>query len=37
MGRAAAQMLAAEYGVDIDYESVPRLCDGFGLVFGTAI
>jgi quercetin dioxygenase-like cupin family protein len=33
--RAALQTLAAEYGVDIDYESIPRLCDALGLEFGS--
>ena len=33
-GRSAVQTLAAEYGVDIDFDSVPRLCDELGLVFG---
>jgi quercetin dioxygenase-like cupin family protein len=32
--RGAVQMLAAEYGVEIDYDSVPRLCEQFGLVYG---
>ena len=33
-GRPAVETLAAEYGVEIDYDSVPRLCQEFGLVYG---
>jgi quercetin dioxygenase-like cupin family protein len=32
-GRSAIQTLAAEYGVEIDYDSVPRLCRELGLAF----
>jgi mannose-6-phosphate isomerase-like protein (cupin superfamily) len=31
---AAIQALAAEYGIEFDFDSVPRLCEEFGLRFG---
>jgi transposase len=31
---AAVQALAAEYGVEVDFDSVPRLCEELGLVYG---
>jgi mannose-6-phosphate isomerase-like protein (cupin superfamily) len=31
---AAIQRLAAEYGIEFDFDSVPRLCDEHGLTFG---
>ena len=33
-GRTAVQALAAEYGVEVDFDSVARLCDELGLVYG---
>jgi quercetin dioxygenase-like cupin family protein len=32
--QAAIQTLAAEYGLDFDFDSVPKLCEQFGLTFG---
>jgi quercetin dioxygenase-like cupin family protein len=31
---AAIQSLAAEYGIEFDFESVPKVCARFGLTFG---
>lgn len=31
---AAIQSLAAEYGIEFDFDSVPRLCERHGLTFG---
>jgi mannose-6-phosphate isomerase-like protein (cupin superfamily) len=31
--QAAIQTLAAEYGLDFDFDSVPALCQEFGLIF----
>jgi mannose-6-phosphate isomerase-like protein (cupin superfamily) len=31
---AAIQSLAAEYGIEFDFDSVPRVCERFGLTFG---
>jgi hypothetical protein len=28
------QSLAAEYGIELDVDSVPRVCERFGLTFG---
>jgi quercetin dioxygenase-like cupin family protein len=30
----AIQSLAAEYGIEFDFESVPKVCERFGLTFG---
>jgi quercetin dioxygenase-like cupin family protein len=31
---AAIQSLAAEYGIEFNFESVPEICERFGLTFG---
>jgi mannose-6-phosphate isomerase-like protein (cupin superfamily) len=31
---AAIQSLAAEYGIEFDFASVPKVCERFGLTFG---
>ncbi|CAN5675037.1 hypothetical protein BH23ACI1_BH23ACI1_12310 [soil metagenome] len=31
---AAVQSLAAEYGIEFDFDSVPRACERLGLTFG---